>query len=245
MLVNKIFKVTLLLLGGVYIVLQGLAFELEGAAVSALMLVILTILYCKWTINKSKSFFWFLILFTAAHLLSYSAWYGPEIKEGDIDYYYYGANTLYIISYLFLISRIASTFKFKEVFKELSIPILILLVLDVFCVVLVTDTTKSALSGYEYALEFIYNAVIMALLSVALINYMYRSDNKSMLFLIGSICIVFSEIIQLAYYYILDDNNLGFIYSFFLVVAFLFFYLQSQLQFTGPEPEYVDKQLEI
>jgi hypothetical protein len=82
-------------------------------------------------------------------------------------------------------------------------------------------------------------------LSVGLINYMYRNDNKSMLFLIGSICIVFSEIIQLAYFYIIKSNDLGFIYSLFLVLAFVFFYLQSQLEFTGPEPEYTDEQLEV
>lgn len=244
MLVNKILKVILLLLGGVFIVLQGLSFEVEGAAISALMLVILTILYCKWTATKSSYFFWFLVIFTFAHLLSYSAWYGPEFKEGEIDYYYYSANILYIISYLFLIIRMAIELKFKQVLRELSIPIVILIILDVFCVVLVTDTTKGALiTNYQYALEFVYNAVIMALLSIALINYMYRNDNKSMLFLIGSICIVFSEIIQLAYYYILiNDKNLGFIYSFFLVAAFLFFYLQSQLSFTGPEPIYNDEQ---
>ncbi|WP_299526105.1 hypothetical protein [Winogradskyella sp.] len=238
---NKIIKVGLLLLGGVFIILQGLAFELEGAAVSALMLVLLTILYCKWTKVKSKYFFWFLVTFTIAHLLSYSAWYAPRIKEGQIDYYYYGANILYIVSYIFLIAKITSSIKIKQVFKELAIPIVILFFLDIFCVVLVTDTTRGALSIYEYTLEFIYNAVIMALLSVALIDYMYRNDNKSMLFLLGSICIVFSEIIQLAYFYILrNDKNLGFIYSFFLVMAFLLFYLQSQQKFTGPEPTYVD-----
>ena len=59
-----------------------------------------------------------------------------------------------------------------------------------------------------------------------------------------NICIVFSEIIQLAYYYILDDQNLGFIYSFFLVIAFVLLYVQSQLEFTGPEPAYSDEQLE-
>jgi hypothetical protein len=84
----------------------------------------------------------------------------------------------------------------------------------------------------------------MILLSVALINYMYRNDNKSMLFLIASIFIVFSEIIQLAYYYILPDNNLSFVYSLFFIIAMLFFYLQSQQEFTGPIPEYADEELE-
>ena len=66
MLVNKSFKVILLLLGGIFIVLQGLAFELEGAAVSAVMLTILTILYCKWTENKSKLFLVKLVEFFAS-----------------------------------------------------------------------------------------------------------------------------------------------------------------------------------
>lgn len=247
MLVNKILKVVILLLGCVFITLQGLAYEVEGAAVSALMLILLTVLYCKWsTISKTKYFFWFLVIFTVAHLLSYVSYYNPNVDESKIDYYYYGVNILYIVSYLFLISMILSVLNFKKVFSELTIPVIVLVVLDIFCVILVTDTAEKELSVYEYTLEFIYNAVIMILLSVALINYMYRNDNKSMLFLIASIFIVFSEIIQLAYYYILfDDNNLGFIYSLLLVCAFLFFYLQSQLEFTGPEPEYIDEHVEI
>lgn len=242
MLINRSLKVVLLLLGGIFIMLQGLAFELEGAAVSAVMLTILTLVYYKWTDRRSKLFFWFLVVYTLALVLSYSAYFVEPAERGDIDYFYYGANILYIIAYIFLIIRITSELDFKKVISELTIPLIILVSLDVFCVVLVTDTTKAALSIPQYILEFIYNAVIMGLLSVALINYMYRNDNKSMLILIGSICIVFSEIIQLAYYYILeDDRSLGFIYSFFLVIAFLFFYLQSQLQFSGPIPEYVDE----
>jgi hypothetical protein len=50
-----------------------------------------------------------------------------------------------------------------------------------------------------------------------------------MLFLIGTIFIVFSEIIQLAYFYVLESNDLSATYATFLVMAFLFFYLQSQL----------------
>ena len=246
MLVNKILKVVLLLLGGLFIVLQGFAFEVEGAAVSALIFVLLTIVYCRWTENKSKFFFWFLVLFTLAQLLSLYAYYGPVIEENQIDYYYYGANFLYILAYLFLIVKIVKGLDIKAVFSELSIPIFILVILDVFCVSIVTATTENVFTFYEYVLEYGYNAVIMAVLSVALINDMYRNDNKSMLFLVGSICIVFSEIIQLAYYYILENNNdLGFIYSFFLVVAFLFLYIQSQLEFTGPEPIYTDEQLEV
>ena len=242
---SKIIKVLLLLLGGVFIVFQGMAFQLEGAAVSAGILVLLTILYCGWTTNKSIYFFWFLVFYTIGHILSYSAWYGPELYEGDIDYFYYIANILFILSYMFLILKILTQLNFKAVFSQLAIPIFILIVLDIFCVSLVTATTENVLSIYEYSLEYTYNAVVMTLLSIALINYMYRNDTKSMMFLMGSICIVFSEIIQLAYFYVMEDKMLGFIYSFFLVVAFIFFYLQSQSEFTGPdEPFYSDEHAE-
>lgn len=244
MSVDKILKVVLLLLGMSFVLLQGFAFEVEAAAVSSIMLVLLTVLYCKWTKNKTKYFFWFLVTFAIAHLLGYFALFVIELREGQTDYFYYAANSLYMLAYVFLIIKILGSLQLWKVFQELSIPIFILVVLDIFCVYIVSGTTENVLEFYEYSLEFSYNAVIMVLLSVGLINYMYRNDNKSMLFLIGSICIVFSEIIQLAYFYILTSNGLGFIYSFFLVLAFVFFYLQSQLEFTGPEPAYSDEQIE-
>ncbi|RCT54455.1 hypothetical protein [Winogradskyella sp. KYW1333] len=241
---SKILKVKLLILGGIFIVLQGMTFQIEGAAVSAIILILLTVLYCGWTANKSRLFCWFLGLYTLGHILSYSAWYGPDLHKGDIDYFYYIANILFILAYIFLILKILIKLDYRAVFSKLSIPLFILIVLDVFCVSIVTETAQGVLEFYEYILEYIYNTIIMVLLSLALINYMYRNDIKSMMFLMGSICIAFSEIIQLAYFYVMEDKILGFIYSFFLVVAFIFFYRQSQLEYTGPEMDYSDNHLE-
>ena len=241
---NKILKVLLLLLGGVYIVFQGMTFEVEGAATSAVLLTLLTILYYRWTENKNSYFLWFLVIHTIGQVLAFLSYLGPDLEEGDIDYFYYISNVLFIISYLFLSMKILTQLNARAVLTKLAIPIFILIILDIFCVSLVTATAVSTVDVFVYTLEYAYNAVVMILLSVALINYMYRNDNKSMMLLLGSICILFSEIIQLAYYNILDNKILGFIYSFLLVVAFIYFYAQSQLEFTGPEPEYVEDQLE-
>lgn len=243
MLLSNGIKIALLLLGGVFIVLQGLGFEFEGASVSTLMLLLLALLYFVWTKNKSSFFFWFLISFALAQLIGFASYYTPEEFIQDVDYFYYISNGLYILAYIFLICRVLKDLKFKSIVTQFYVPIIILVVLDVFCVILVTDTTQNVLSLNEYLLEFFYNGIIMVLLSVALINYMYRNDTKSMLFLLGSIFIVFSEIIQLAYYYIIDDNYLGFIYSAFLVAAFFFFYMQSQKSFSGPVPAFSDEHL--
>lgn len=231
-------------MAGVFVVLEGFAFEEEADAISGIMLVLLIVLYCRSTVKRSKYFILFLVSFALAYFINYISWFSEPIYEDEIPYYYYGSNALFMLSYVFLILRLTSGLKLKEVFKELYFSMLILVLLDVFCVIVLTDTAKSALTLDEYIVEFIYNAVIMLLLSVALLNYMYRYDNKSMLFLVGSICIIFSEIIQLAYFYVLEDESLSFVYSVFFIIAMLFFYLQSQLQFTGPVPEYIDEQYE-
>jgi hypothetical protein len=120
--------------------------------------------------------------------------------------------------------------KFKKILKQFPVTLLILITLGVFCVTLITETVQNQLTTSEYVLEFLYNVIVMALLSAALISYMDRGDNKSMLFLIGSMFIFFSEMLQLAYYYVAELQHLAVIYSVFLVLAFVFFYLQSNLK---------------
>ncbi|MCA0133068.1 hypothetical protein [Winogradskyella alexanderae] len=243
MIIGKILKVLLLLLAGVYIVFKGIAFEIEGDATSALAMLLLTLLYGIWTPRKNIYFLWFLILHTAGLIVGYFSWYGPDLYVGDTDYFYYTSNSLFILSYFVITLKFLRQLDFKSVFSQLSGPIFILIVLDIFCVSLVTATAVSTLNIYEYTLEYVYNGIIMVFLSVTLINYMYRNDTKSMMLLIGSISVVFSEIIQLTYYYVLQNNILVFVYSFLLVIAFIFLYKQSQIQFTGPEPEYTEEQL--
>ncbi|WP_179345303.1 hypothetical protein [Winogradskyella ursingii] len=242
MLLNKILKAVLLFLAVCYIVLQGKGLEIEAAGVSAFMLVLLTALYCIVVVDKRKYFFMFLVLFAIAQVISFITWFIPKSATELSTYIYYLVNIFFIVSYLFLIINILRELSFKLMLSKFVVPIIVLFVLDVFCVVVVSSTTETVLSSYEYVLEFVYNMVVMVLLSAALINYMYRNDNKSMLYLMASICVVFSEIIQLAYYYILKENNLGLIYSSFLVLAFLLFYLQSRLKFTGPVTSYFDNQ---
>ena len=241
MLVNKIFKVVLMLLGGVYILLQGFAKEVEAAVLSAILFLLLTWFYSNKSAYRSKLFSSFLVVFTIAQVLSAIAWLTPKVLENEIDYLYYITNIIFIISYLLLIIKTIVQLNLKTVFSELTIPIIVLVVLDVFCVSLISGTTEGEFSYGQYILEYTYNAVVMALLSFALIDYMYRNNSKSMLFLLGTIFMAFSEIIQLAYFYILSNDTLSFVYSSFLVMAFVFLYLQSQYKVTDPIAAYKDE----
>ncbi|RYH74810.1 hypothetical protein EVU94_07280 [Flavobacteriaceae bacterium 144Ye] len=224
----------LAVLSVVFLGLQLFKYEYYASGIRALLLVLLSILYCSRVEDKRKFFFLFLITFTVADVFNFLSW---QISPDNfmVDYSYYIINAMYIISYTFLIIQILKTLDIKEVIAKLPVHIIILLVLDISCVIVVTNTTKPELQFAEYLLEFVYNIVIMALLSVALINYIYKDDKKSMNFLVGSIFIVFSEVIQLAYFYVSEVNVLNVLCSIFLVLAFLFFYLQAKI---GPEENY-------
>lgn len=244
MLTNKILKVISIVLGICFVVSLGLGHDMEGSVLSATMLILLTTLYYRSPKPKSIYFTLFLIVFTLANVVSAMSWFLPEVQKDDIDYYYYFINTLYIISYILLIIRVLSALKLKLVFKKFLISIIVLIILDIFCVFVITDTTSAALFSHQLIMELLYNTVVMILLSVGLINYMYRNDNKSMLFLMASICIVFYEIIQLAYFYVLSTNNIGVIYSTFLVLGLVLLYSQSQMKFMEPFEFYSEDQLE-
>ncbi|WP_323787835.1 hypothetical protein [Psychroserpens sp.] len=230
MQIGKFLGALILALSIFFLGLQFKGLEIEAAGVRALAVVLLTFLYVIRKKNKHPLFLLFLVFFAISEILNYITWTINFDITPDIDYFYYIGNSLYIISYLFLIARIAVSMNIKKVFLKFPFQICLLFILGLFFVYFVSDTTKKDFSYNEYYLELLYNSVVMLLMAMALINYMYRDDKKSMNLLIGAICIMFSEIIQLAYFYIADFNLLNVLCSMFLVFAFIFFYLQSCLQ---------------
>ena len=230
MYLSKIIGIVLILLSILFLGLQSQALEIHASGVRALAMVMLTILYFIRVKNKQIFFLLFLIFFTAAEILNYVTWVRDFDFSNNVDYFYYIGNGLYIMSYSFLIARIFVGVNMFKAMSKFFVQTLLLMVLGIFVVYLVTDTTRGELTNSQYMLEFTYNAVIMSLMGLALINYMHKDNKKSMNLLIGTICIVFSEILQLAYFYVADSNILNVLCSLFLVAAFAFFYLQSRLE---------------
>lgn len=235
MSIQKILIAVLIVLSVVFMGFQIYELEVEAAGIRALMLILLTALYYIRVKNRRLFFFLFLITFAIAEILNFIGWLVPIVPIDDLDYMYFIGNSLYILSYSFLIVRILSSMNLLEIVRKLPFHLLILIVLDVFCVIVVTNTAMDRLNYYEYLVELVYNSVIMILLTVALINYILKNDKKAINLLIGSIFIFFSEIIQLAYFYVSNINLLNVFCSLFLVLAFVFFYLQSRLSYEPQE----------
>lgn len=229
-----VLKSVLILLSVAFITVQVMGLELYGAGIKAFTLTGLTVLYFLAVKERSNFFIAFLLFFTSGAILDFMAWLDLDFKTVKNHHYYYTVNSLYILAYLFLIFKVLYLVNLKKMILKLPIHIIILVVLDVFSVIVITETTEKILNPTEYILEFVYNAVVMALLSVALLNYIYRDDVKSMNLLLASILIVFSEVIQLTYFYIESDNTLNIICSVLLVIAFIFFYIHSTLKNSVP-----------
>ncbi len=242
MLLSRLIKVILVLLGISYIILEVLKHEVSASVVAATMFILLTYLYHITTFDKRRYFLLFLIAFSLGKILEAYTYVFVDVNS-EPDYGYYISNGLYMLSYTFLIIQCISSMNMKVVLSKFFVTIAILIVLGVFCVTLITETTQSIFNFSEYLLEFVYNAIIMILLSLSLINYMYRDSKKAILFFIASMFIFFSEMIQMAYYYIAELEFLAAIYSVFLVSAFAIFYVQSQLKLEAPRASYFENQL--
>lgn len=229
-----VLKSVLVILALAFIVFQIMGMEMYGSVIKAVLLIGLTALYYLSVEQKSTYFKLFLIAFTLGSVLDVVAWSELTTSLFSNVVYYYLVNSLYIFSYILLIVKVLSGLNLLTLVKKLPFHIIILIVLDVFSVIVITETTQKVLNPTEYLLEFVYNSVVMVLLSVALLNYIYRDDIKSMNLLLGSILIVFSEVIQMAYFYIEGSNSLNIMSSVLLVGAFLFLFIHSTLQNSEP-----------
>ena len=167
------------LLGGFIIVLtiSFLGFQIFGLLdvgniVRSLILPLLTVLYCISHKCKKSYFFYFLVLYSISEFMGVFAPFAENSILVD-NILYYGGNLLYVAAYCCLSVGILKTMNLRKIFNRFPFHIVILLALDVYSIVLVTDTAYQSdfLFGIiDYLLELLYNASIMFLLTVTLIN---------------------------------------------------------------------------
>ena len=184
----------------------------------------ITVLYFLNVKNRPLFFTLFLVLFSISELTILFSRYFP----GDSEYY--TGNILYITAYVFLIGEILKEVNISHLFNNFRIHLIVLTALNIYVVYVLLKIQDPYIMGPEFLLEFIYNVVTLSLLSIALLNYFCKDDRKSLLLFLGALCIVFSEVIQIAYFYIDEQNLLSLAYSILLVLAFCFFYFQSTLK---------------
>lgn len=208
-----------------------IAFHLES-----LIIPLITLIYLFFVSNKSTLFLLFLLFYSISDVLGIVTdnllFYYVPYNEGFIlyEYDYYVGTALYIMSYVFLFVKIAKSLSLSYVFEHFKIHLLVLTMLNIYLIYVLQFIVAPQLSyKYEYGFELIYNFVVFLVLSVSLINFFYRDNKKSLYLFLGSLCIVFSEVLDVAYIYITQRSLINFLGTTLALVAFYFFFQQSKL----------------
>lgn len=243
MSLSKMLSAVLIAVSILFLALQSLGQEFNAFGAKALGMLLLFVLYRTSVSKKNTLFMLFLIAYAMADFYNYATYNLLPPKGITYDLYYLVGNALYISAYLCLIFRILLLMDFKEAFLKFPYQLLLLFALDVFIVWVLVDLVRpSQVIDYIYFVELIYNLVIMVLVSLSLVNYMQNDTKKSMNLLIGAIFIIFSEVIQITYFYVSTAGQaFAVIYSVFLVLAFGFFFFQSKIP-QEPYTTYSDRQ---
>ena len=222
---SKILITVVIVLSVLFIIFQYNERELLACLSRAFIVPVFTILYFQSVKRKSFYFSMFLILFSITDL---SAIFSDHIPY-TIDYFV--GNGMYILAYIFLILEIFKSLNFMFVLKNYSLHLIILSGLNIYIIYVLLNIVYPYITlTPEYFMELLYNVVTLILLSVSLLNYFYKDNRKSFMLLIGSLFMVFSEVIQVAYMYIEEQNLLIFSSSIFSILAFYFFFSQADLK---------------
>ncbi|MEC3907673.1 hypothetical protein VOI54_11640 [Tamlana sp. 2201CG12-4] len=201
---------------------------------NALLIPVITICYILSIKRKNIFFLLFLICYSISDILGatthYMLYYVFNHEDYQIyyEYDYYVGNILYILSYLFLLIRVLNTISLHHVIRNFKIHILVLSGLNVYLIYVLLIIVEPNLEyKNEYYIELIYNIVTLLLLSSALLNYIYRDNKKSLYLFLGSLFIVFSEVLDVAYIYIDQKSLLSVLAATLAMGAFYFYYKQT------------------
>ncbi|TBN04383.1 hypothetical protein EYD45_07130 [Hyunsoonleella flava] len=208
----------------VYFLFSGKLFYAD--ATSALILPIITIAYFCNVEKRSLYFVLFLVLYSISDLMI--------IFSDKLSYHidYFIGNGLYILAYIALTIEIGRNLSLSYILKHYLFSIIVLFILNSYIAYVLLQIVNPYLDlGAEYILEIVYNASMLMILSLALLNYFYKDSRKAFYILVGAICIVFAEVINIAYLYVSHQNLLNFFTISLGLVGFYFLYEQAKLKY--------------
>ncbi len=224
-------------------------FEFNGNNMAAftldfLITPVIALLYLFFARKKDVFFSLFMLFYSLSDFIGAIISYFFDKKDSNVlgmplsDFDYLIGNGLFILAYLFLIIKIIKSLNIFYVLRNFKIHLIVLTILNIYLVYVLQVILAPSLNLIrDYYLEITYNIIMLVLLSVALLNYFYRDNKKSLYLFIGALCIVFSEVMQVAYFYIAERSLLNFLSTTLTLIAFYFFYQQTSLIDESSEEE--------
>ena len=194
----------------------------------ALVVPLFAVLYIVTQKKKSPYFLLFLLSYGISDLISIFGYNQRFVWE------YYIGNALYIVAYLSLSIGIMQTFPMIHILKHFKWHTVILILLNLYVNYILVTYETPYLSDLDLGFELLYNIATLVLVSVSLLNYFYRDDQKAFVLFLGALALSVSEVIQITYYYNFDTSESGVMYtsySLLIILGFTFFFYQSKLDY--------------
>lgn len=144
----------------------------------------------------------------------------------NINLLYVLNNLVFVFAYLSLFALLLVGLDFKEIWTKFKRFIVVLALSSIAIVYgmneIIFDGEYVKVLSYNYATEFFYNIIVIALLCVSFLNFLDKDSKKSFLLFLICLCLSFSEVTQLAFIYIENYYTLFVILTLFKLAGFYF-----------------------
>lgn len=207
-----------------FVVFQFSSNDYWANALDAILLSLISIAYFQGSKTPNLYFSVFLICYSVSDLMFFIVDFIPY------SYFYYVGNGLYIMAYMALLIKIVKSLSFQHILRNFKLHLFVLTVLNIYIAYVLQNIVNPYVAmTNEYFVEIVYNVSMLLVLTFSLLNYFYRDDKKSLLLFLGSLSIVFSEVLGVAYMYVAQQNLLNFLVTTLTLLAFYFYFTQSKL----------------
>lgn len=224
MKITKLQIVTGLLITMVFSFMVGVFFSLDTLSnySRAFILPFLVYLYLTESENKSRYFAVFLTSCAVGEFLKvfidFDTLLMPKIS-----------NIAYIFGYLNLLAYMAKSINLTKLLSEFKVPIIVLIIFNGYLIFVLNQMILADKTIDVYTLNFLiestYDICILLVLSFSLINYLYHDSKRSLILFLASVCIVFSEMVKVAYLFVSSNYMINVTYSILIVVGFYLVYV--------------------
>jgi len=194
-----------------------------------LIFPLLVLFYYTKKVEKKLLFGLFLVFFAIAELMLFFL-LAHKLRFGLGENYSRIGTFFCVMAYFCLFIFIMYKLNLKKLFKRFKMHIIILLFFGGYLLYALDNMVKhhglASMSVIDYTLATLYNLSIIAVLLIALLNYLYNSDSrKALLLFVSCLCIVFSELVQTAYFFMAREDLLNLVYTTLLSIGFCFMYI--------------------
>jgi len=243
---KTILPVIIALLCVLFLVSEILDFRILGLYSRALIFPFLLIYYIVADKKKKLFFILFLVFFTAAEvILLLILDFNLYRKFGEITSNI--GTSCYVLGYVSLLVLILSNIKLKSLFKRFPLHSGILILFGLYLLYalnnMLTHHGLASMSIQEYVLASVYNLMIILVLIASLLAYLYRDTRKALILFIACLCIVFSDLVQTAYFFMAREELLNLVYTILLSIGFfMLFVFMAYTPGSKPQSEVIDEE---